>query len=110
MYPGVLLSKRLLWMLRHIQNRPGRFYAAFAAGKSLWTCGCGIMSVFPRSLLFQLKKEARPMSLRQTCKAAYHWCEDQFQRVPRLPRNLLVTALFLCAAYLASGILITLTG
>ena len=50
------------------------------------------------------------MSLRQTYKAAYHWCEDQFQRVPRLPRNLLVTALFLCAAYLASGILITHTG
>ena len=34
----------------------------------------------------------------------------QFHRVPAIPRNLGVTALFLCAAYHASSILITHTG
>lgn len=40
----------------------------------------------------------------------YHDLETQFRRIPPIPRNLLVTALFLCAAFWASGILIGHTG
>lgn len=40
----------------------------------------------------------------------YHWLDIQFHRVPAIPRNLGVMALFLCAAYHASSILITHTG
>ena len=41
---------------------------------------------------------------------AYHNLEVQFHRIPPIPRNLLVTALFLCGAYWASSILIGHTG
>ncbi|MGI5962898.1 MAG: sensor histidine kinase [Lawsonibacter sp.] len=50
------------------------------------------------------------MSLIQRFRAIYYWFGDQFSRIPERPRNLLVTVLFLCAAYLASGLLITHTG
>ena len=40
----------------------------------------------------------------------YHWLDVQAHRVPAIPRNLGVTALFLCAAYWTSSILITHTG
>ena len=40
----------------------------------------------------------------------YHWLDEQCRRIPAIPRNLGVTALFLCAAYHASSILITHTG
>lgn len=50
------------------------------------------------------------MSLSQRLSALYRWGYRQMHRIPSLPRNILVTALFLCAAYLASSILITHTG
>ena len=50
------------------------------------------------------------MSLSQRFSALYRWGYRQMHRIPSLPRNILVTALFLCAAYLASSILITHTG
>ena len=40
----------------------------------------------------------------------YHWLDVQAHRIPAIPRNLGVTALFLCAAYWASSILIGHTG
>ena len=40
----------------------------------------------------------------------YHWLGEQCRRIPAIPRNLGVTALFLCAAYWASGLLIGHTG
>ena len=40
----------------------------------------------------------------------YHWLDVQCHRIPAIPRNLGVTALFLCAAYWASGLLIGHTG
>lgn len=40
----------------------------------------------------------------------YHWVDVQCHRIPAIPRNLGVTALFLCAAYWASGLLIGHTG
>ena len=40
----------------------------------------------------------------------YHWLDVQCFRIPVIPRNLGVTALFLCAAYWASGLLIGHTG
>ena len=46
----------------------------------------------------------------QQLLALYRWAQAQFYRVPRRPRNLLVTLLFLCAAYMASDALITHTG
>ncbi len=46
----------------------------------------------------------------QRFQQIYHWLDLQFHRVPAIPRNLGVTALFLCAAYHASSILITHTG
>ena len=50
------------------------------------------------------------MSLSQRWSALYQWVYRQMHRIPALPRNLLVTALFLCAAYLTSSILIGHTG
>jgi len=46
----------------------------------------------------------------QHLKDLYHWLDVQAHRVPAIPRNLGVTALFLCAAYWTSSILITHTG
>ena len=46
----------------------------------------------------------------QHLKDLYHWLDVQAHRVPAIPRNLGVTALFLCAAYWASGLLIGHTG
>ena len=46
----------------------------------------------------------------QRVNELYHWLDVQAHRVPAVPRNLGVTALFLCAAYYASSILITHTG
>ena len=46
----------------------------------------------------------------QRVNELYHWLDVQAHRVPAIPRNLGVTALFLCAAYYASSILITHTG
>lgn len=40
----------------------------------------------------------------------YHRLDVQCRRIPAIPRNLGVTALFLCAAYWASGLLIGHTG
>ena len=42
--------------------------------------------------------------------ACYRWLEERYYRVPAIPRNLGVTALFLWEAYYASGILIGHTG
>ena len=46
----------------------------------------------------------------QRVNELYHWLDVQAHRVPAVPRNLGITALFLCAAYYASSILITHTG
>ena len=46
----------------------------------------------------------------QPFKDLYHWVDVQGHRIPAVPRNLGVTALFLCAAYWVSGILIGHTG
>ena len=46
----------------------------------------------------------------QRFQQIYHWLDLQFHRVPAIPRNLGVTALFLWEAYHASGILIGHTG
>lgn len=43
-------------------------------------------------------------------KELYRWLDVQGHRIPAIPRNLGVTALFLCAAYWASSILIGHTG
>lgn len=40
----------------------------------------------------------------------YHWLDVRCRRIPAIPRNLGVTALFLCAAYWASSLLIGHTG
>ncbi|MGE4276257.1 MAG: DUF4118 domain-containing protein [Lawsonibacter sp.] len=50
------------------------------------------------------------MSLFQRIQSAYHWFGDQFYRIPELPRNVFITVLFLCCAYLTSSLLITHTG
>ena len=50
------------------------------------------------------------MSLFRRISALYQWACLQTHRIPALPRNILVTALLLCAAYFASGILISHTG
>ena len=50
------------------------------------------------------------MSIRTRFQSFCHWFGEQFNRIPRLPRNILVTALFLCAAYFISGLLIGHTG
>ena len=46
----------------------------------------------------------------QPFKDLYHWADVQGHRIPAVPRNLGITALFLCAAYWVSGILIGHTG
>ena len=48
--------------------------------------------------------------MKQRLSALYLWLDTQFHRVPAVPRDLAVTALFLWAAFLASGILISHTG
>ncbi|MCI8688175.1 MAG: DUF4118 domain-containing protein [Lawsonibacter sp.] len=50
------------------------------------------------------------MDLLRPFRALYHWIDVQGHRIPVIPRNLGITALFLCAAYWASSILITHTG
>ena len=50
------------------------------------------------------------MSIPNWAKQIYHVTQDQFLRIPELPRSFLISALFLCAAYLTSGILINHTG
>ena len=50
------------------------------------------------------------MAVSERLSELYRWADTQFHRVPAVPRNLGVTALFLCAAYYASSILITHTG
>ena len=48
--------------------------------------------------------------MKQRFMALYHWVDVQGHRIPPVPRNLGITALFLCAAYLASSVLIGHTG
>lgn len=50
------------------------------------------------------------MSIPSWVKRLYHVAQDQFLRIPETPRSFLVSGLFLCGAYLASGILINHTG
>lgn len=50
------------------------------------------------------------MSVPSWVKQLYHVAQDQFLRIPETPRSLIVSGLFLCGAYLASGILINHTG
>ena len=50
------------------------------------------------------------MDLSQRFDRLYHWLDIQCHRIPAAPRNLGVTALFLCAAHWASSVLITHTG
>lgn len=46
----------------------------------------------------------------QYFKELYHWMDVQSHRIPAVPRNFGVTALFLCVAYWISSILISHTG
>lgn len=50
------------------------------------------------------------MSVSKRLLAAYNWLHQQFNRIPTLPRNVLVTFLFMCGAYLLSDFLIFHTG
>ena len=50
------------------------------------------------------------MSVPSWVKQLYRMAQDQFLRIPETPRSLIVSGLFLCGAYLASGILINHTG
>ena len=50
------------------------------------------------------------MSVPSWVKQLYHVAQEQFLRIPETPRSLIVSGLFLCGAYLASGILINHTG
>ena len=50
------------------------------------------------------------MTFSEKIRRLYRWTDTQFHRIPAVPRNLGVTALFLCAAYWASSILISHTG
>lgn len=50
------------------------------------------------------------MTISEAFNKLYHLADVQFHRIPAVPRNLGVTALFLCAAYWASSILISHTG
>lgn len=50
------------------------------------------------------------MVLFSKMRTLYRWFGDQVNQIPRFPRNILITALFLCCAYLASEILISHTG
>ena len=54
--------------------------------------------------------EVGHVSIHRRFSAIYQWAYRQAHRIPTLPRDILVTALLLCAAYFASGILITHTG
>ncbi len=48
--------------------------------------------------------------IKRAASHTYQYLDQQFHKVPRVPRNLLVTALFLFAAHWASSILISHTG
>ena len=50
------------------------------------------------------------MSVPSWVKRFYYMAQEQFLRIPEMPRSLIVSGLFLCGAYLASGILINHTG
>jgi len=50
------------------------------------------------------------MSFSQHLRACYRWLDAQFHHIPAVPRDLMVTVLFLCGAYFFSGVLITHTG
>ena len=50
------------------------------------------------------------MSVPSWVKRFYYMAQEQFLRIPETPRSLIVSGLFLCGAYLASGILINHTG
>ncbi len=50
------------------------------------------------------------MSIPNWAKQVYRVAQDQFLRIPELPRSFLISGLFLCGAYLTSGILINHTG
>ena len=50
------------------------------------------------------------MSIPNWAKQVYRMAQDQFLRIPELPRSFLISGLFLCGAYLTSGILINHTG
>ncbi len=50
------------------------------------------------------------MVLPRSITDIYHAANDRFHRIPAVPRDIAVTALFLCAAYFSSGLLITHTG
>lgn len=50
------------------------------------------------------------MSVPSWVKQFYRMAQDQFLRIPEMPRSLIISALFLCGAYLTSGILINHTG
>lgn len=50
------------------------------------------------------------MSIPNWAKQVYRVVQDQFLRIPEMPRSLLISGLFLCGAYLTSGILINHTG
>lgn len=50
------------------------------------------------------------MSIPNWAKRFYYMAQEQFLRIPEMPRSFLISALFLCGAYLTSGILINHTG
>lgn len=50
------------------------------------------------------------MSVPSWVKRFYYMAQEQFLRIPEMPRSFLISALFLCGAYLTSGILINHTG
>ena len=50
------------------------------------------------------------MSVPSWVKRFYYMAQEQFLRIPEMPRSLIVSGLFLCGAYLTSGILINHTG
>lgn len=50
------------------------------------------------------------MSIPNWAKRFYYMAQEQFLCIPETPRSLIVSGLFLCGAYLASGILINHTG
>ena len=50
------------------------------------------------------------MTVSEIFRTLYHWVDVQGHRIPAVPRNLGITALFLCAAYYTSRALINHTG
>ncbi|MCI9156899.1 MAG: DUF4118 domain-containing protein [Lawsonibacter sp.] len=48
--------------------------------------------------------------MKQQAREVYRWLDVQFHRIPHIPRNIGVMAVFLCGAYYASSILISHTG